>query len=236
MTKFEYEGAELELFSNATNWKDYWSNELQPYCGINILDVGAGIGATARAFRDHECDRWFALEPDEKLATQAGLAAKAGEFQANFKIQIGSTKELDHSELFDTILYIDVLEHISDHKEELTRVAKHLLPGGRIIVLSPAHQWLFTPFDQAVGHVRRYNRDSLLSAKPEHLSVERIFYLDSIGMMASLGNRLVLRTAMPNLTQIKIWDDWMVPLSTVVDKLTFNRIGKSIVGIFQLPS
>jgi hypothetical protein len=132
-------------------------------------------------------------------------------------------------------LYIDVLEHITDHKDELTRVAKHLLPGGRIIVLSPAHQWLFTPFDQAVGHVRRYNRASLLSAKPEHLNLERIFYLDSVGMMASLGNRLILRSAMPNLSQIKIWDDWMVPSSRVVDKLIFNTIGKSIVGIFRRP-
>lgn len=235
MSSFKYEGSELELFSNASHWKSYWLKELQPYCGSNILDVGAGIGATARTFRNHKCERWLALEPDESLASHIKQAVQAGEFQQNFKVQVGSSKDLDHNELFDTILYIDVLEHIADHKEELTRVAKHLLPGGRIIILSPAHQWLFTPFDQAVGHVRRYNRASLLSAKPDHLKIERIFYLDSIGMMASLGNRLVLRSAMPNLAQIKIWDNWMVPASRVVDRLTFNQIGKSIVGVFQLP-
>jgi SAM-dependent methyltransferase len=235
MNNFKYAGSELELFANATNWKSYWSNELHPYCGVNILEVGAGIGATARVFHNHQCERWVALEPDENLASQAKIAAQAGEFPANYKIHVGYTQSLDQNELFDTILYIDVLEHITDHKEELTRAAKHLLPGGRIIVLSPAHQWLFTPFDQAVGHVRRYNRASLLSAKPDHLNVERIFYLDSVGMFASLGNRLVLRSAMPNLSQIKIWDDWMVPASRVVDKLIFNSIGKTIVGIFQHP-
>lgn len=234
MNNFKYQGSELELFSNATNWKSYWSKIIQPYCGVNILEVGAGIGATARIFRNHQCERYVALEPDERLAAQARISASAGEFHESFKIHVGNTQSLDHKELFDTILYIDVLEHITDHKEELTRVAKHLLPGGRIIVLSPAHQWLFTPFDQAVGHVRRYNRASLQSAKPDHLSVERIFYLDSVGMLASLGNRLVLRSAMPNLSQIRIWDDWMVPASRVVDKLSFNTIGKSIIGIFQL--
>lgn len=235
MNNFKYAGSELELFSNAVNWKNYWSKELKSYLGLNILEVGAGIGATARIFRNIQCERWVALEPDESLAAQARFAAAAGEYQKNLKIQVGTTKDLDSHQLFDTILYIDVLEHIADHKEELTRAAKHLLPEGRIIVLSPAHQWLFTPFDRAVGHVRRYNRASLLSAKPDHLSVERIFYLDSVGMMASLGNRLILRSSMPSLSQIKIWDDWMIPASVVMDKLFCNTIGKSIVGVFRLP-
>lgn len=46
---------------------------------------------------------------------------------------------------FDTIIYIDVLEHIEDDREELNRAASHLRPGGHLIILSPAHQKLFTP-------------------------------------------------------------------------------------------
>jgi hypothetical protein len=55
-------------------------------------------------------------------------------------------------------------------------------------------------------------------------------------MLASLGNRLILRSATPNAAQIKIWDDWMVPASKVVDKITCNNIGKSILGVFRLPT
>jgi hypothetical protein len=41
MNNFKYAGSELELFANAANWKSYWSKEIQPYCGLNILEVGA---------------------------------------------------------------------------------------------------------------------------------------------------------------------------------------------------
>ena len=54
-------------------------------------------------------------------------------------------------ERFDTILYIDVLEHIDDDLGELARSATHLRPGGHLIVLAPAHQALYSPFDKAIG-------------------------------------------------------------------------------------
>lgn len=235
MNEFKYSGSELELFSEAKNWKDYWSSAIRPYLGTRILDVGAGIGSTARVLSDNKYERWLALEPDANLASRMKAAVAAGAFQDNFEVCVGSTVDLPDDEHFDTILYIDVLEHIEDHKEELNRVVKHLVPGGRVVVLSPAHQWLYTPFDQAIGHVRRYSRHTLLSTKPNELITESICYLDSVGLLASIGNRFMLRSASPNAAQIKIWDDWMVPASRVVDKITGNNIGKSILGVFRRP-
>ena len=66
------------------------------------------------------------------------------------------------------------LEHIEDDREGLKLAAAHLRPGGRTIVLSPAHQWLFTPFDAAIGHFRRYNRSMLRSISPPELRIERL--------------------------------------------------------------
>ncbi|MFA6985798.1 MAG: hypothetical protein WC213_06290, partial [Arenimonas sp.] len=106
-------------------------------------------------------------------------------------------------------------------------------PGGRIVVLSPAHQWLFTPFDEAIGHVQRYNKRTLLAAKPAGLATERLFYLDSVGMIASLGNRFLLRSATPSVAQIQLWDRWMIPASKVVDRITGFGLGKSIVAVFK---
>ena len=235
MGDFKYSGSELELFSGAVNWKSYWAHEIEPYLGTRILDVGAGIGSTARVLCNGSRERWLALEPDVHLATRMSACADAGDFDCNFEIRVGTVFDLLDDEHFDTILYIDVLEHIADHRQELSCAARHLAVGGRIVVLSPAHQWLYTPFDQAIGHARRYNRQTLLAAKPHHLMVDRIDYLDSVGLLASLGNRLVLRSATPSAAQIRLWDDWMVPASRVLDRIARFSLGKSILGVFRSP-
>jgi hypothetical protein len=152
---------------------------------------------------------------------------------ANCDVRTGSIAALAAAERFDTILYIDVLEHIEDDRIELQRAAAHLAVGGNIVVLAPAHAWLTTPFDNALGHFRRYNRRSLIEAIPAGLICERIFYLDCVGMLASLGNRLLLNSAHPTPGQIRFWDRWMVPISTWLDPLTGFRLGKSIVGVWR---
>ncbi len=234
MKNFSYEGKELDLFSRATNWKKYWSSAIHPFLGQSILEVGAGIGATAKLFASCKVKRWVAIEPDSSLVERVKMDLPHSQYPNNYEIQAQKIHDLSSEYKFDTILYIDVLEHIKDDKTELDLVAKLLEPGGRIVILSPAHQYLFTAFDRALGHYRRHNTTTLLSVKPEGMRVESIFYIDSIGMLASLGNKLFLKSEIPTKNQIKIWDKCLVPVSRIVDRLTMNKIGKSIVAVFQL--
>ena len=88
-------------------------------------------------------------------------------------------------------------------------------------------------FDAAIGHARRYSRGTLRDAVPPGLVCERLDYLDSVGMLASLGNRLLLRAAQPTAGQIALWDGVMVPLSHVLDPLLMRRVGKSVLGIWR---
>src|SRR6185503_3856669 len=125
---------------------------------------------------------------------------------------------------FDTILYIDVLEHIEDDRRELERAACRLKPGGRIIVLSPAHGWLYSPFDKAIGHCRRYTTTMLRELTPPALRIEKAFYLDSVGLLASSANRLLLKQSMPRPKQLKVWDKLMVPCSRLLDPITGHRL------------
>ena len=61
----------------------------------------------------------------------------------------------------------------------------------------------------------------------------RLHYLDSIGMLASLGNRLILKSSMPTRRQIALWDRLMVPISRLADPLLGHRLGKSVLGVWQ---
>ncbi len=233
---FVYVGTELDLFATAERWKAYVRRQVRPYLGRQVLEVGAGHGGTTRVLCGVEQECWVCLEPDRSLADRLIAAISAGELPDCCEARIGTLADLDDGDRFDTILYMDVLEHIADDRAELARAADQLRPGGHLIVLAPAHQWLFTPFDEAIGHYRRYTRRSLRAAAPDGLALSRLVYLDSIGMLASLGNRLVLKSSMPSSGQIAAWDRLMVPLSTLADPLLGYSIGKSVLAVWKKPT
>lgn len=235
MGDFHYAGSELDLFAAATNWKSYWSERISRYLVGDVLEVGAGIGSNTHLLSSSTNGRWLCLEPDPALSAQLGENLSQIDRACPCENRCGTLDTLDPTELFDTVIYIDVLEHVEDDAAELTRAAKQLHPGGRVIVLSPAHQWLFTPFDSSIGHFRRYNRFSLRRASPPELQLETLFYLDVCGIAASAANRLLLRQSMPTKTQIGTWDKWIVPVSRVVDPLLSYSVGKSIVGVWRKP-
>ena len=232
MSAFKYVGQELELFARVYNWKSYWSARIRPFIKGDVVEVGAGLGANTPYLNRGDCRSWICLEPDPALVEE--LAANTASISAacNCEIKCGTLQSLEGRQ-FDTIVYIDVLEHIEDDKGELQRAARLLRSGGRVIVLSPAHQFLFTDFDAAIGHYRRYNRSSLANLSPPALDLEQMWYLDSAGLLLSAANRLLLRQSMPTEAQLKVWDQWVIPVSRVLDRCLFGRVGKSIVEIWR---
>jgi SAM-dependent methyltransferase len=230
-----YVGKELELFAHALNWKRYWSRLLQPFLQGDVLEVGAGLGANTRLLRTAAQTRWVCLEPDAQLLQQLRASLDAAPLPAPCELRQGCVADLDAKALFDAILYIDVLEHIEDDSAELARAAAHLRDKGFLVVLAPAHNWLFSPFDASIGHYRRYDRRSLAdAAKPvASLRLERLIYLDSCGLLASLANRLLLRQGMPTLKQILFWDRTLVPVSRLLDSLLLRRLGKSVLAVWR---
>ena len=110
--------------------------------------------------------------------------------------------------------------------------ANHLAPDGNLVVLAPAHQFLFSEFDAAIGHHRRYNAASLAAVTPRHCRLQACFMLDSAGFFASLANRFMLAEAMPSPRQIALWDKVLVPVSRILDNVTARKFGKSIVAVW----
>lgn len=230
--EFKYIGSELELFSAVHNWKSYWSGRIRPFVRGDTLEVGAGIGANTPYLLREEIGRWVCLEPDAGLSSQLALNLQKAGVRDRCETVCGTVEGLGAAR-FDTIIYIDVLEHIENDREELVCAANLLRRGGRIVVLSPAHQGLFTPFDAAIGHFRRYDRQMLREIGPPGLNLEQIWYLDSFGLLLSAANLLFLRQSMPTKSQLAFWDRCVIPLSRVLDRCLYGVLGKSIVGIWR---
>jgi SAM-dependent methyltransferase len=228
---FKYQGNELELFQYATHWKKYFSRKISPYIRGQVLEAGAGIGATTLLLNKGTCTSWILLEPDEEMSRLLQQKIDTKELPANCQSLKGTIDNLVQK--FDTIIYIDVLEHIELHRDEIRKAAALLNPGGHIIVLSPAFQTLYSPFDKAIGHYRRYNKKMMRQLTSPGLIIVSNNYYDSIGYFASLVNKYFLRQQYPTQKQVIFWDRWMVPVSKLTDKLFFHGFGKSIICIWE---
>ncbi len=232
-----YIGNELELFEKATHWKKYWSSQLKPFIQGNVLEVGAGLGGSTTVLTQvSEFDSWTCLEPDMSLLVQIEKKIDQKQLSSSVTCLLGTLDAVPSSQRFDTILYIDVLEHIEKDLEELQKAAAYLTENGRVIVLAPAHNIFFSPFDKAIGHYRRYNKTLMQQCTPANLQFEQVKYLDSLGMLLSFANKLFLRQKMPTVQQIAFWDGTIVPISRTLDPLLGFHWGKTIIGIWRKPS
>jgi len=232
MGEFKYGGSELGLFAAMENWKTYLSRQIRPFLRGDILEVGAGIGSNIRFLEDGGNGRWVCLEPDADLHRQLLKNIAGADSRRKYDAICGTLATLAGQQ-FDTIIYIEVLEHIANDREELNEAASHLRNGGRLIVVAPAHQLLFSAFDVAIGHFRRYNRAMVRNLTPASLQLEQIKYLDCVGMILSAANAFILRQSMPTKAQLGFWDGWMVPLSRLFDRLFLYSVGKTIIAIWR---
>ena len=96
-----------------------------------------------------------------------------------------------------TVSSYTFLEHIEQGPDELDRAYSLLAPGGHLLVLVPAYQFLYSKFDEEVGHVKRYNKEQMRSELPRWARPVSLYYLDSMGVLLSLANKFLLHQARP---------------------------------------
>jgi 2-polyprenyl-3-methyl-5-hydroxy-6-metoxy-1,4-benzoquinol methylase len=141
----------LELFAKATNWKKYWSRTLNAYIKGHVIEVGPGLGTSTKVMANRDHPAWMCLDPDPDHVAHIAREIASGDLPSFCTPKCGVLADLEATVLADTIVYVDVLEHIEDDESEMRTVTNHLQVGGHVIVLSPAFNWLYSTFDQAVG-------------------------------------------------------------------------------------
>lgn len=220
----------LDYFDIATYYRKLQHSLIKEYMKGNILEVGSGNGKLIEPFFNKnnkislcEIDKKFFLNLKKKFYRKA-------------KIYNCSIKNLKFR--YDTILYGDVLEHIKQDKREILLALSKLKHNGRLIIIVPAFNFLYTEFDQFVGHYRRYNSNFFISfAKSNNLKIEKIRYFDFIGFNILLIKKIF--SFLVNISSKKklplfvyIWDKLLF-FSKFFD-LFFNKIaGKSLLVIIK---
>jgi SAM-dependent methyltransferase len=203
------------------------------YLQGRVLEVGAGMGATTSLLCSGKQERWLCLEPDPNLAAALQSKIRNGEVPSCCEARTGTLSDLPAELRFDTLLYLDVLEHILDDRGELQEAVRRLNESGNLIVVAPAFFRLFSAFDSKLGHFRRYTKKTIAAIAPEQLEIMDLRYLDSLGLFCSLFNRHILQREKPTRGQILFWDKYLVSLSRYLDPLLHYAWGRSLVAIWR---
>src|SRR5262249_37810364 len=136
----------------------------------------------------------------------------------------------------DSCVCLNVLEHIEDDAAALESMASVLVPGGAIVLLIPAFQSLYGPIDRNLGHYRRYNRcDVVRLACRTGLRVRKLHYSNFVGFFGWWANAHVLRREAQSEGQIEIFDRYLVPVLSGIERLVRPPFGQSLLAVLVKP-
>ena len=218
----------LEYFDVSDKYRSYQIQLLNKFVGKNILEVGAGRGKIIETLSSDQSRKFTLLELDNFFYDYLHKNLKSD------KVRIMKVKSNTLKEKFDTIIYLDVIEHIEDDTSELDVALSLLENDGHLIIIVPAFQFLYSDFDRNVGHFRRYNRVFFEEySKGKKINIEQLKYFDVIGFFIILLSKILKLTKSKNTKLgIKIWN-YLVPLSKFLDKLILHNLGKSIICVYK---
>lgn len=217
---------ELEVLSNTPTSTRIILDELSPHIGERVVEVGAGLGLVTRELVGRG-RRVTALEPDPGLYSRIEVLPD-GAVSRNTTLA-----GLAGSETFDTVLYVNVLEHIRDDIGELTTARVRLAPGGNVVIFVPAMPALYGTMDEVSGHFRRYRRAELVEVLTRSgFNVDAIHNFDPVGILPYWLSYRVMRRTRLGGTTVGLYDKVIIPVSRVVTAVTGRRgPGKNLVAV-----
>lgn len=224
----QYSGTELDSMAGAVNYHRWILAAARPYLGKTVAEVGAGIGSVSKLLLESPLDRLIAFEPSCDLFSQLVKS-----FDTDKRAE--AINEVFSPELtpdgVDSILYINVLEHIEHDLDELKNARVALRPGGYLFVFVPALEWLYSDFDKEVGHFRRYTRHGLTKlAREAGFDVVKARYFDIAGIAPWYVSFVLLR-GRPQPAAVAIYDKIVVPPMRVLEAMLPPPLGKNVLLI-----
>ena len=223
-----YPGKELEIFDKASFWRNYTYLLIKKFIGKKILEVGAGIGSFTKIYIK---EKLYITLTDIDNFNYETLKKKFSS-QKNVKVENKLIEEFD--ETFDTIFYISVLEHIENDTKEITDAIEKLEDKGHLIICVPAHNYMYSNFDKEIGHFRRYEMNFFDTLNLKNVNIIKKFFIDSFGHLLYFLNKLLFsKETYPSKLKVFIWDKIFIPITYIIDFLSFYKFGKNIICIIQ---
>jgi SAM-dependent methyltransferase len=236
MQQVQYEGEDLDVLRDMPNYYSWIMAAFAPFVRGDVIEYGAGVGTVSERLLPL-ADRLILVEPSPPLIPK--LRAR---FAAQPKVAVSGDMLEAHvatmgPSAVDTVVMINVLEHIEDDGAALTNLVRVLKPGGHLLIFVPALQGLMSRIDVMHGHFRRYHKPDLLTktrmAGAEVLSLR---YFDVIGALSWLVVNKWGRSTTFNPRMIEINDRLLVPLSRAIETQLTPPLGKNLIMVARKPA
>jgi SAM-dependent methyltransferase len=222
----------LESLESARNYNAWTSGLALPYLGDDPVEIGSGLGGNAALWLRGgvPCITVSDVEP-------AALEHLRERFGGDPRVEVAELDLLDAPERAHTgLVAMNVLEHVEDDVAALRGAARLVRPGGHVVIFVPAFPFALGRFDRAIGHHRRYTRDTLGSAfRRAGLDVVDLRYVNLPGLPAwFVGMRLLGLTPRDGLA-LRLWDRLVIPPARALESRLRPPFGQSVLGVGRRP-
>lgn len=223
--------------ARAENYRRWQFDMVAPFITGTVLEVGGGIGNFTREL-SIAAKSVISLEPNEYCYRQLVEEVKDLPNVTTYRATVESLDEkIPISRHVDTVVLMNVLEHIQDDQGVLARLQQRLTSSGRIVVLVPAGQWAFGSTDDRLGHYRRYSKTysrQLIACLG--LEIEKLRYYNFIGIWAWWWNAKFVKRHNQSDSQIKVFDKFFVPVISRLEKYLPPPVGQSLLIVARQKS
>lgn len=231
---FEYEGSDLEAMMIANNYYNWIFNDIKPYIGKNVVEVGSGTGSFSKMILKTKPRKVHLIEPSKNTFTKLKENTTSKKIK-NIEVNTYNgylnnfIKKIKSSEV-DTFIYINVFEHIEDDLTELKTIKNLIKKNGHVIIFVPALQALYSNFDKSIGHYRRYAKKDLKQlCDKAGLEVVRLEYRDLIGSFSWWLSFVLLKNKKLSPPIVKTYDKMFMPIISKVESKLNVPFGKNLL-------
>jgi len=230
-----YEGSDLEALSTLHRYQKWIVETFQPHLGGRAIEIGAGMGNISTLLRPH-VDSLYLVEPSANLGEplRRRFEGDSGVKVLHDSLETWMPGIAETS--YDSIILVNVLEHVKDDAAALEGIWQILKPGGKLMLFVPALKFLFSDLDALHGHYRRYYRDDLnRKVRTAGFKIVESRYFDSIGILPwwLLNTKMGATKFNPFLA--KVYDIIFAPLSRGLESIIEPPFGKNILLIAKRP-
>jgi SAM-dependent methyltransferase len=230
-------GAEtLDIMHEAPAYNRWQYSRIAPFLGRRICEIGSGIGNMSDYLLQAPYETVVLTDMDSAYLDmlRARFGARPNVHLERLMLPDPTAGPRFAGYALDTVVALNVVEHIPDDLGALASAASLLQPGGRLVILVPAFQRLFGSLDETLGHVRRYTRRTISERfRSLGLEVEQTFYFNLVGTLGWWFNARVRRVPLIPRDQLRRFDA-LVPFLRLEDQVPLP-FGQSVICIGRVP-
>jgi len=220
----------LERMAETKNYNCWIYDIIRPFLGRRILEVGCGIGNMTQFLRNYEMLVAIDNSSDCIQIINFRFPQKENFKILNYDICSEKIQELRKFN-FDTVICINVLEHIKDDLKALDNCYCLLDEKGKLILFVPAFKFLYGSIDRADHHYRRYNSKELSTKlSKSRFIIEKKFYVNMLGILPWILHGKILKTPVHPRDQMLFFDRF-VPLYAFWERIFSPPLGLSLVFV-----